>query len=392
VRRRVEGVTDSEPIVTHGFVESVSLDATRRLLNVRGWALVEDRDPIDGLTLSCAGREFGEFQLDLGLASPDVQSAHPGLPGAFRARFALSLTLDEQATKEAWNSPVAVTPLVAGRRARTIVGSRPVEAGLAERVKWFRDHYDWAAQQVVGFLRDGGVTLDEREVADVGCGDGITDLGVVHLAKPKRLVGFDIVPTDPARLRRLAVEAGIAGDLPSSLEFRTSGPTRLPRDDSSLDVVFTWSAFEHMQDPIGVAEEIRRVLRSDGTLMVQVWPFFHAKHGSHLWHWFPDGFDHLLMTPSELAQAMRDKSGTNVAGVEGMIREYDRLNRMTVDDLQRSLLAAGFRITRFELITEAIDVPRALERLPLSRLGIGGVKLLAVPEPRRPRRVVGAER
>ena len=59
--------------------------------------------------------------------------------------------------------------------------------------------------------------------------------------------------------------------------------------------------------------------------------------------------------------------------------EYRSLNRVRVDRLQRSLLAAGMIVTKLELITNATHIPRELAHMPLSLLGVGGVKVLAVP-------------
>jgi hypothetical protein len=52
---------------------------------------------------------------------------------------------------------------------------------------------------------------------------------------------------------------------------------------------------------------------------------------------------------------------------------------MSLDDLQRSLLAARLTPTKVELITNPVHLTRDLMRYRLSDLTIGGVKLLAVP-------------
>jgi len=100
---------------------------------------------------------------------------------------------------------------------------------------WFQEHFEDAAGQVLEFFADDGADLAGKDVADIGAGDGIIDLGVFTKASPARLVGFDIVPTDRDRLLELARrDAGIE-ELPDALEFRTSLPTSLPADDASFD-------------------------------------------------------------------------------------------------------------------------------------------------------------
>ena len=60
-----------------------------------------------------------------------------------------------------------------------------------------------------------------------------------------------------------------------------------------------------------------------------------------------------------------------------MTREFRSLNRITLDELQRCILAAGFDISKFELYTNPVHLTADLARYPLSQLGISGVKLLA---------------
>jgi SAM-dependent methyltransferase len=248
-----------------------------------------------------------------------------------------------------------------------------------ERDQWFWDHYSWAVEQMKAFLGGGGVSLAGRHVGDVGCGDGIIDLGVAHRLEPARLVGFDIVPTKVDELLRRAVSQGVPGErLPACLEFRVSGPVRLPAEDASFDVVISWSAFEHIGDPLALLREIRRVLRPGGVLYLQLWPFFHSQHGSHLQKWFPDGFVHLLREPAEIEAGVRAGDEAYPGEREYMLSEFSKLNRITIDDLHRCLLIAGFAITRAELYAQPFPVPPGLARYSLAQLGISGVQLIAV--------------
>ena len=244
---------------------------------------------------------------------------------------------------------------------------------------WFKEHYEEAASQVVDFLAADGIGLAGRRVADVGCGDGIIDLGVMLKAEPAQLVGFDITPTSTDELLDFARREGVAEDLPEGLEFRTSEPLRLPADDATFDVVFTWSAFEHVSDPLAVASEIRRVLRPEGVLMLQLWPFFHSEHGAHLWQSFPEPFIQHLRSDVEIAEVVRAAAAHPPELTEEFLEIYATLNRITLDDLQRALVGAGLCVTKLQLISETVHIPPALFRRSLSHLAVAGVKLLAVP-------------
>lgn len=259
------------------------------------------------------------------------------------------------------------------------VGDADLDA--PERVQWFRDHFEQSPDEIIAFLGGDGISLEGRAVADIGCGEGIMDLALAIKGSPKRLTGFDINLTDSEDLLRRARHYGAADALPDNLEFKASEATRLPVPDGSYDIVVSWSAFEHVAEPERLLMEIRRVLRPHGVLMIQLWPFYFSEHGSHLWHWFPDGFVNLTHNPEEVEAQLRADTETDPEWIEAKLRDYRELNRLTVDGLQRAILASGMYVTKLELLSHPIHLSRALNVWPLTDLGIAGVKLLANPHP-----------
>jgi SAM-dependent methyltransferase len=245
---------------------------------------------------------------------------------------------------------------------------------------WFWDHYEQASDEILSFLGGFGVSLQGRRVADVGCGDGIMALGVLSRARPAELVGYDVNPVDIGILLRRAQAYGVADVLPPELRFEQSEPTRIPAADASFDVIYTWSAFEHVLDPPAVLREIRRILEPDGVLFLQLWPFYYSERGSHLWDWFPDGFHHLVDDETEIVEEMRRRPLGEPGWNEVKANDFRTLNRITLDDLGEHLAAAGFDVTALEPLVHRVSIPSGLAgRHPLSSLGIAGVKLLAVP-------------
>jgi SAM-dependent methyltransferase len=246
--------------------------------------------------------------------------------------------------------------------------------------QWFWDHYEGAANQIIEFVGSAGLTLEGRTVADVGCGDGIMAMGVVDHAAPARLVGFDVNPVDVAKLHESARRYRGTAELPAALAFEVSAPTRLPASDASFDVVYTWSAFEHVAEPPALLRDIRRILKPDGVLFLQLWPFYYSALGSHLWDWFPEHFHHLGQTDDQITLAMRRSARHTSEWTEYMLGEFLKLNRVRVDELQGAVVEAGFGIRKVQLIAEQVNVPPgAASTYPLSDLGVSGVKLLAVP-------------
>lgn len=244
---------------------------------------------------------------------------------------------------------------------------------------WFRTHVEGAAGEVIDFFGGDGITLTGKRVADLGAGDGSIDLGIAVTASPAELVGYDLRITDVDTLRRRASEVGIT-DFPENLRFEVSGETTIPAPDRSFDFVVSWSAFEHILEPVAILREIRRILTDEGMLFIQVWPFYDSEHGSHLMDWFPEGFAQLNHTDAEILARLQAAPEKNQYGV-GMFDAYEMLNKITVDGLHAALREAGLMIAKLELLTNPIHVPRGGREIPPSRIGISGVKLIAVKDP-----------
>jgi ubiquinone/menaquinone biosynthesis C-methylase UbiE len=270
--------------------------------------------------------------------------------------------------------------LKASRLRRPQSNGRPTEEHQrTPESAWFWDHYEWAAGQILEFIAGTGASLQDRDIADVGCGDGILTLGLTRRAGANRVVGFDVNPVNISHLLNHARNEGVSDELPIELEFSVSAPEHLPAESSSFDFITTWSAFEHIADPLAVLKEIRRVLRPQGLLFLQLWPFYLSERGSHLWDWFPEPFHHLLQPQSIILEQLEASDLKSPDSTDMMAREFRRLNRITLDELHRCLVAAGLSVVKLELLTNAVLVPRELARYPLSELGISGVKLLAIP-------------
>lgn len=244
---------------------------------------------------------------------------------------------------------------------------------------WPEESFAGAAGQIVSFFGDDGIDLAGARLADIGCGDGVTDLGVFQQARPALLVGFDLTPVDTGALAARAAAQGVATSLPDGLRFEVCGPEHLPAADDSFDHVFSWSAFEHVVRPNAVLREVRRILRPGGTLMIQLWPFYHSKHGSHLWDWFPDGFAQLLHDPFEVERRVLEEPEKGPGWTVELLEAFRELNRLTLDDLHRALLHAHFCVVKLELLHEPFHIAPELSHFPLSLLAVAGVKLLAVP-------------
>ena len=243
--------------------------------------------------------------------------------------------------------------------------------------RWFKEHFEDAADEILGFLSGDGILLEGRRVADIGCGDGIIDLGLALKGHPEELVGYDLMDVDTGALLRAARGAGVGSELPAGLRFERSQPTAIPAPDAYFDAVVTWSVFEHVDDPVALLAEVRRVIKPDGYLFLQLWPFYDSEHGGHLWPHYEGPFPHLLRSDEQILKEVEGRQGTDPR--RSADDEYRSLNKITLDELHRALLANRFAVAKLKLLAQAVHIPPQLSHRSLGDLGIGGIELLANP-------------
>jgi SAM-dependent methyltransferase len=251
---------------------------------------------------------------------------------------------------------------------------------FASQPGWWHDHYVVATETIQSFLAGDGLSLEGRKVLDLGCGDGIISLGMLRQLRPSSVLGVDLVPVDPPFLNRMAAENGVAPIQASEpIRFEQTHERRLPIEDRSIDVVVAWSVFEHVADIDSLFQEIERVLRPGGFVFIIIWPLWYSQHGGHLWPWFGSPFPHLEMTELALNNHLAHTTGSEELA-QSMFDLYRSCNRVTVDDLQTAIVDAGLYLAKVELQTGAFHVSPALQRVPISRLAISGVKLLVTTQ------------
>jgi ubiquinone/menaquinone biosynthesis C-methylase UbiE len=260
-------------------------------------------------------------------------------------------------------------------RPNTTEAVNPVPSGL----EWFWEKYNDATEEMTAFCEACDVRLADRDVADFGCGEGSMALGLQRRVVPRRLVGFDLKPVDVELLSANANAVGVGPELPPSLEFRQSTASAIPAAHAAFDFVYSWSAFEHVSGPVAALDEVRRVLRPNGHFFLQLWPFYFSAKGSHLWQWFDEDFHHLLINERDVVGQVIADDRQPREWAEYMTHEFERLNRLTLDQLQRAVLAAGFDVLRIELISWPTMLTPSLARYSWADLAISGIKLLAKP-------------
>jgi SAM-dependent methyltransferase len=114
-------------------------------------------------------------------------------------------------------------------------------------------------------LKAGGA-----QVADVGCGHGVSTILMAQAYPKATFVGFDYHEPSIQRAREAADEAHVS----DRVRFEVSSATEFP--GTGYDLVAFFDCLHDMGDPIGAAAHVIRSLKPDGTWMI-VEPFAHDR-------------------------------------------------------------------------------------------------------------------
>jgi SAM-dependent methyltransferase len=259
-------------------------------------------------------------------------------------------------------------------------GTVPIESLSWRKHGWFHSHFDHAARTVAGYMLGDAPALAGR-VLDVGCGDGVTDLGLELRWKPEALVGIDPF-RGYERLLGIAHDAGLKlAALPPMLRFLPADANALPFADDEFDVVLSWGSLEHIAGGYARAlGEIRRVLKPGGLFFVHP-GLYYSDIGNHLGEFAfarAEPYVHLKLSPEALRERVLgsepdriDRAG-HVATPAEYWRWYTELNPITVAGFEAELRALDFEPWRVALRThDRVDYTPELQRHSFVDLAVG---------------------
>ena len=171
-----------------------------------------------------------------------------------------------------------------------------------------------------------------RHMARLSSGSQVLDLGGERVHKRGRFnierYDFRVVYANLSTAKRPDVQADAA---------------HLPLEDDCIDVVLCSELLEHVPDPFRVLVETRRVLRTDGIILISV-PFLHRIHGDpHDYGRYTDLFWSENLTNAGFVDVEIEKQGLFWSVIVDMLRDWVS-NRMT--DRQRFSPFMGWAATK----------------------------------------------
>ena len=143
-----------------------------------------------------------------------------------------------------------------------------VEAYASAAAQAYLEAIDRSFVDHVARLMAPAPGLVRGRVLDLGCGPGQIPIMMAKRWPEMRITGLDAGPAMIAKARADAAAAGVAIDF-EVLHIGPAGESRLPHDDASFDIVLCNSVLHHLADPVGTLDEMARVARPAGVLLIR---------------------------------------------------------------------------------------------------------------------------
>lgn len=137
---------------------------------------------------------------------------------------------------------------------------------------------------------------DHAQVVDIGCGAGDLLLALRRKCPTVSVAGLDFSPKALERARK---------NLPDG-DFVLDRISKLPYDDERFDVVLCTDTLEHLERPVTLVEELVRICRPDGSVVIVVPDGDVDDFLGHVWFWNEASLTALLTPWSPTVQRLPD--------------------------------------------------------------------------------------
>jgi ubiquinone/menaquinone biosynthesis C-methylase UbiE len=118
-------------------------------------------------------------------------------------------------------------------------------------MRWF------VARRATGMVAHG-------KAIDLGCGPGYLAAEMVRQAPGLHVTGVDLSDEMLAEARAYARQRSTT----QAISFRKGDVQQIPFEDGSVDLVVSTLSLHHWSDPVAVLDEVARVLRPGGSLLI----------------------------------------------------------------------------------------------------------------------------
>ena len=139
--------------------------------------------------------------------------------------------------------------------------SRDLDALTSSTLKHLREH--WWDDAFTGFLEETLKPRPGKRILDVGCGTGTAEMGLARLRLSQlHLFGVDLIQ------QRLVEARKATRGMNARVGYAAADAVRLPFADGVFDSTYCVAVLQHIRDLAGALQEISRVTRPGGRVLV----------------------------------------------------------------------------------------------------------------------------
>lgn len=230
-----------------------------------------------------------------------------------------------------------------------IKGTHPLdleELGKGSYPQW---EYDLAKKTLRYFPSEyvSQEFLKEKTILDDCCGSGGKALLLSELGAAK-VIGIDIGSKFIEEAKNFAKTKGN-----DKVEFQVGDAHKLPFDDKTFDIVFSFDAFEHVSMPDKMLSEAKRVLKHGGKLIMSFTTWGKAK-GHHLTDAINVPWAHLLVSEESLMEAYKSKAKPERYIFRAGTQESKKLaycNKMNLRWARKLVKNSGLKVLLFKPVS-----------------------------------------
>ncbi len=119
------------------------------------------------------------------------------------------------------------------------------------------------------------------KILDIGCGPGTITVDLAGYVPQGHITGLERVGDVLTQARALAKEKGV-----TNIDFVEGDANALDYPDGTFDVVVCHQVLQHVQDPVGILKEMKRVAKIGGIVAAR-----DSDYGSFVWYPDVDGME-----------------------------------------------------------------------------------------------------
>ncbi|HID93743.1 MAG TPA: class I SAM-dependent methyltransferase [bacterium (Candidatus Stahlbacteria)] len=184
--------------------------------------------------------------------------------------------------------------------------------------------------------------IRDKDVLEVGCGEGRDTISLACYGSPKSVTGMDIREKCIFKANLLSMEYSQLG----KASFVCSDGSSMPFANQAFDIIFTKDCMEHFPDPDAVMREMIRVLKIDGKIFITFGPPWFHPYGSHCDYFLNVPWANLLFserTVMSVRGRFRGDGAKKYSEVDG------GLNKMTVRKFKKLIKRSDLKVTSLKI-------------------------------------------